>query len=105
MAWPEPVTLRGDTATLVPLSAAHHDDLVIATRDGELWKLWYTFVPSPETMSAEIKRRLSLQDKGSRENTKTRSRTVHCKQETNSTRHHQHSRGLSIHLVRCLIAT
>ena len=65
MAWPEPITLRGATATLVPLSATHHDDLVVATRDGELWKLWYTFVPSPEKMADEIARRLDLQEKGS----------------------------------------
>jgi RimJ/RimL family protein N-acetyltransferase len=64
MIWPEPVTLRGKTATLVPLSGAHHDDLVVATRDGELWKLWYTFVPSPEAMQDEIARRLNLQQKG-----------------------------------------
>ena len=36
-----------------------------ATRDGELWKLWYTAIPSPEGMSAEIDRRLGLQAKGS----------------------------------------
>lgn len=65
MAWLEPIALRGTTATLVPLSSAHHDDLVAATRDGELWKLWYTTVPSPETMSEEIARRLKLFDKGS----------------------------------------
>jgi len=65
MAWPEPVTLRATTATLVPLSRGHHDDLVTATRDGELWKLWYTFVPSPERMADEIAHRLSLQEKGS----------------------------------------
>ena len=29
-------------------------------RDGELWKLWYTSVPSPEGMRAEIERRLAL---------------------------------------------
>lgn len=38
----------------------HHDDLVDATRDGELWKLWYTTVPTPEGMAAEIARRLGL---------------------------------------------
>ena len=65
MAWPEPITLRGSTATLVPLSLTLHDDLVTATRDGELWKLWYTFVPSPEKMSDEITRRLGLHEKGS----------------------------------------
>ena len=36
-----------------------------ATRDGELWKLWYTSVPSPEGMRAEIERRLELQRAGS----------------------------------------
>jgi RimJ/RimL family protein N-acetyltransferase len=65
MAWLEPTTLRGTTATLVPLTTAHHDDLVDATQDGELWKLWYTTVPSPEKMADEIARRLDLFDKGS----------------------------------------
>jgi RimJ/RimL family protein N-acetyltransferase len=60
-----PITLRGRHASLEPLSAAHHDDLVEATRDGELWKLWYTAVPSPEGMHAEIERRLALQQAGS----------------------------------------
>ncbi|MDO5068100.1 MAG: hypothetical protein Q4D96_12535 [Propionibacteriaceae bacterium] len=33
-------------------------------RDGELWQLWFTRVPSPETMAAEITRRLALQERG-----------------------------------------
>jgi N-acetyltransferase len=60
-----PIALRGRHASLEPLSAAHHDGLVEATRDGELWKLWYTAVPSPEGMRAEIERRLELQRAGS----------------------------------------
>ena len=64
-AFTAPITLRGRHASLEPLSAAHHDDLVEATRDGELWKLWYTSVPSPEGMRAEIERRLELQRAGS----------------------------------------
>ena len=59
------ITLSGSHATLEPLSEDHHDGLVEATRDGELWKLWYTSVPSPETMRNEIKRRLGLQQAGS----------------------------------------
>jgi RimJ/RimL family protein N-acetyltransferase len=39
--------------------------MVDATNDGELWKLWYTSVPSPEGMAKEIERRLDLQAKGS----------------------------------------
>lgn len=65
MPWPEPVTLRGRHATLEPLNTAHHDGMVAATRDGEIWKLWYTNVPSPEGMATEIARRLDLQAKGS----------------------------------------
>lgn len=59
------ITLSGSHATLEPLSEDHHDGLVEATRDGELWKLWYTSVPSPATMQNEIKRRLGLQQAGS----------------------------------------
>jgi RimJ/RimL family protein N-acetyltransferase len=64
-AWLSPVTLSGPHASLVPLSADHADALCAATRDGELWKLWYTAVPSPERMAAEIERRLALQAAGS----------------------------------------
>ena len=60
-----PVTLEGPHARLEPLSMHHHDDLVQAVRDGELWNLWYTFIPTPERMQAEIERRLQLQTQGS----------------------------------------
>jgi len=60
----QPVTLAGRHATLVPLSLQHVDALAEAARDGELWRLWYTTVPSPEQMGAEVRRRLDLQDKG-----------------------------------------
>jgi RimJ/RimL family protein N-acetyltransferase len=64
MAFLEPVTLKGRHARLVPLSHDHHDDLAQAVRDGEMWKLWYTTVPPPEGMKAEIDRRLGLQAQG-----------------------------------------
>ncbi len=60
----ESVTLSGRHASLEPLAAAHHADLLEAVRDGELWKLWYTSIPSPEGMRAEIERRLGLQQAG-----------------------------------------
>ena len=65
MPWLEPVTLRGKHATLEPLSHAHLEGAIDAVKDGELWKLWYTSVPAPERMAAEINRRLGLQAKGS----------------------------------------
>ncbi|EGI76860.1 GNAT family N-acetyltransferase [Hylemonella gracilis] len=65
MAFVEPVTFRGLHVRLEPLAQRHHDDLVEAVQDGELWKLWYTSVPTPEGMKAEIDRRLGLQTQGS----------------------------------------
>ena len=60
-----PVTLSGRHVRLEPLAASHHDDLCEAVRDGELWNHWYTAIPTPEGMAAEIARRLDLQAKGS----------------------------------------
>jgi N-acetyltransferase len=65
MPWPEPITLRSPHVTLEPLSHDHHDDLVEAVKDGELYKLWYTVIASPQAMRADIDRRLGLQEKGS----------------------------------------
>lgn len=65
MIWLQPVTLRLARATLAPLDPAHHDGLVEAVNDGELWKLWYTRIPEPARMGAEIERRLGLQKAGS----------------------------------------
>ena len=65
MPWPDPVVLTGDHAKLEPLQREHRDALIEAVKDGELWKLWYTSVPSPEKMDADIERRLGLQAKGS----------------------------------------
>lgn len=65
MPWIEPASFTGSTVSLVPLDEAHATELAEAVRDGELWRLWYTSVPSPEGMAAEIARRLSLQHGGS----------------------------------------
>jgi RimJ/RimL family protein N-acetyltransferase len=65
MTWPTPVTLRGTHALLEPLDVAHTDALIEAVKDGELWKLWYTFIPEPSKVAGEVQRRLDLQAKGS----------------------------------------
>jgi N-acetyltransferase len=54
-----PVTLTGELVTLEPLRPDDHDALVAAASDGRLWELWYTSVPSPETMRADIDRKLA----------------------------------------------
>jgi RimJ/RimL family protein N-acetyltransferase len=51
--------------TLEPLAPEHAAALAEAARDGELWRLWYTRIPSPEQMVAEIARRLELRERGS----------------------------------------
>ncbi|HIW90491.1 MAG TPA: GNAT family N-acetyltransferase [Candidatus Corynebacterium avicola] len=65
MAELSPVTLTGELVRLEPLTHDHEPDLVEAAKDGELWNLWYTTIPTPEGMSAEIDRRLGLQEDGS----------------------------------------
>src|SRR4030081_279511 len=65
MGFADSVSLHGRHASLVPLSYSHHDDLVEAVNDGELWSLWYTKIPAPVGLRAEIDRRLELQRQGS----------------------------------------
>lgn len=65
MPWPDPVTLEGAQVRLEPLLQTHAAALREAVADGELWRLWYTSVPTPEGIDAEIDRRLGLQEAGS----------------------------------------
>lgn len=64
MATFEPVTLQGDHGSLVPLSLEHGDALGVAAAEGDLHKLWYTDIPSPETMADNIRMRLARQEQG-----------------------------------------
>src|SRR4051812_2317841 len=63
MAFIEPVTLKGKHAIVEPLTAEHHDALVAAASDGELWKLWYTSVPSPAKTRDYIDTALGMRDR------------------------------------------
>ncbi len=60
-SWLSEVTLSGKYATLEPLTQAHALELAQAAGDGQLWKLWYTSVPQPDEVPAEIARRRHLQ--------------------------------------------
>jgi RimJ/RimL family protein N-acetyltransferase len=64
MPFVAPLTLQAPHVRLEPLQASHHDDLCEAVRDGELWNHWYTAIPHPADMQAEIARRLDLQNRG-----------------------------------------
>ncbi|EKE70589.1 GNAT family N-acetyltransferase [Gallaecimonas xiamenensis] len=64
MTFVDPVCLEGQRLCLEPLSQDHLAGLQEAVTDGKLWELWYTSVPHPDQMAAEIVRRLALQAQG-----------------------------------------
>jgi len=59
-----PVTLDGRGIRLEPMTTEHHDDLIAAASDGELWSLWYTSVPRPEEVAGYIEQALLGQRAG-----------------------------------------
>lgn len=56
-------TLVGKKVTLEPLAAEHATELSGAAEG--LGQLWYTHIPTPQGLPAEIERRLALRDAGS----------------------------------------
>lgn len=50
---------------LEPLGHGHADELAAASATGDLWHTWYTTIPEPDAMAAEIDRRIALQEAGS----------------------------------------
>jgi RimJ/RimL family protein N-acetyltransferase len=59
----EPVTLKGEHATLEPLAREHEDALRRAAADGELWRLWYTSVAPPEKMGEYVATALDMRER------------------------------------------
>lgn len=53
---PLSVTLTGDYISLLPMDIKYLEGLKEAVKDGELWNLWYTFIPTPDDMEAWIKK-------------------------------------------------
>lgn len=53
--WLKEITLEGNLVKLIPLTQNHKQDLLTALADGELSKLWYTFVPTDKTIDGYIK--------------------------------------------------
>ena len=63
MAFIDPVTLKGEHATLEPLATQHEAALNRAAADGEIWRLWYTGVAAPDKMSAYITTALDMRER------------------------------------------
>lgn len=52
-------TLTGTLVTLEPLALGDAEDLSEAVAEDDLYKVWYTRLPSPDGMEGEIERRLA----------------------------------------------
>lgn len=63
--WLQPTLLAGEHVRLEPLTHAHAAGAREAVQEGEIWRHWYTLIPAPDAVEAEIERRLMLQDQGS----------------------------------------
>jgi RimJ/RimL family protein N-acetyltransferase len=59
-----PVTLEGLGVRLEPLTLEHVDALAAAVSDGELWRLWYTWVPEASKVRDYVEQALAGQKEG-----------------------------------------
>lgn len=66
MTFIQPVTLSAGGIKLVPLELAHEDGLREAAKDGELWKIRVTSVPSPAETLPYIEKALASRNSGER---------------------------------------
>lgn len=62
--WLNEITLDGKLVRLIPLKADHRSALLEASADGELWKLWFTSVPSQDSIDAYLEFAFSEQTAG-----------------------------------------
>jgi len=61
---PTPATLEGHGVRLEPLGMQHLGGLESAASDGELWRLFFTFVPEPDATESYIETALEGQSAG-----------------------------------------
>ncbi|MDR7090424.1 GNAT family N-acetyltransferase [Cellvibrio fibrivorans] len=62
--WLYETTLKGNLVTLAPLKREHTDALLAAASDGELWNLWFTSVPSSNSIGAYLDQAFKDQSDG-----------------------------------------
>lgn len=62
--WLSDMVLESSTVCLEPMEASHADALVAAASDGALWELWFTSVPSPETIKKYMEQALAAKEDG-----------------------------------------
>tara|TARA_R100001377_G_scaffold81360_1_gene60816 strand:- start:736 stop:1341 length:606 start_codon:yes stop_codon:yes gene_type:complete len=62
--WLQEVQLEGESVRLRPLRSEDRDALLKAAQDGALWSLWFTSVPSAQTIDQYIATALNDQAQG-----------------------------------------
>lgn len=62
--WIENLSLEGETVALLPLESLHQEALLEAASDGNLWRLWYTSVPSATSLSEYVSTALAAKKEG-----------------------------------------
>ena len=62
--WPSDFTASSTHVRVEPLTHTHAADLAESAADGALHKLWYTMVPKPENVAAEISARPAKRESG-----------------------------------------
>lgn len=55
MKWIKESPIEGELVILEPITPDHIEGLTEAVKDGELWKLWYANVPTPNQMYEYVK--------------------------------------------------
>lgn len=55
MKWIKESPIEGELVILEPITPEHIEGLTEAVKDGELWKLWYANVPTPNQMHEYVK--------------------------------------------------
>jgi len=64
MAFVEPIAFQGQHASLEPLDRHHEDGIKLALEDGQLWNLWFTTIPRPESVRDYIEQLLAQREQG-----------------------------------------
>ncbi|MEM9077627.1 MAG: GNAT family protein [Bacteroidota bacterium] len=62
--WITPIELEGNLVKLVPLTASHKSEILDAASDGTLWEIWYTSVPSKDSLDSYVDFALQQQSEG-----------------------------------------
>lgn len=64
MPWLSEVQLTHGDVSLEPLREAHAAELVDVLHDGNLWELWFTMVPTPDTLATYLADAFAMQGAG-----------------------------------------